>query len=138
MANKIKRIYVAGLLTPRGMWSINPAIDYLLNVRNMIRAGIELLLAGYDPFIPALDFSMFLELRDDERITEPMIKRFSKSWLEVCDAIYLTKGWQQSSGTLVELEVSRKLGQPSFESIEEIKEYEASKTRLEKGVNGTK
>lgn len=125
MAKKIRRVYVAGLLTPKGVWSANPAIDYLLNVRNMIRVGIDLLLAGYDPFIPALDFTMFLMLREDERITEPMIKRFSKSWLEVCDCIYLTKGWQKSSGTLVELEVSKKLGQPAFESIEEIKAYEA-------------
>ena len=118
---KIKRIYVAGLLTPRGMWSVNPAIDYLANVRHMIRAGIEVFKAGFVPFIPALDFSIFLCLNDGEFITEPMIKRYSKDWLEVCDAILLTEGWRRSPGTLIEIEFAKERGIPIFESIEELK-----------------
>ena len=123
---KIKRVYVAGLLTPRGIWSVNPAIDYLINVRKMVRAGIEVFLAGYVPFIPALDFSIFLLLREDEgeHITEPMIKRYSKDWLEVCDAILLTKGWQKSTGTAGEIQQAKESNQPVFESIEELKKYD--------------
>lgn len=118
---KIKRVYVAGLLTPRGMWSVNPAIDYLANVRHMIRAGIEVFKAGFVPFIPALDFSLFLCLNEGEFITEPMIKRYSKDWLEVCDAVLLTKGWKQSTGTLIEIDFAKEHGIPVFESIEELK-----------------
>lgn len=123
---KIKRVYVAGLLTPRGIWSVNPAIDYLINVRKMVRAGIRVFLAGYVPFIPALDFTIFLLLREDEgeRITEPMIKRFSKDWLEVCEAILLTPGWQNSTGTLAEIEFAKECNIPVFESIEALKKYD--------------
>lgn len=119
----IKRVYVAGLLTPRGIWSTNHAIDYLMNMRNMIRAGIEVFHAGLVPFIPALDALIFLLLREGETITEPMIKRYSKDWLEVCDAMLLTEGWRKSTGTLKEIEFAEKHGIPVFKSIEELKEY---------------
>ena len=122
---KIKRVYVAGLLTPRGVWSVSPAIDYLINVKNMIRAGLEVFFAGFVPFIPALDFQIFLALKDGERITEPMIKRYSKDWLEVCEAVLLTPGWRKSTGTLAEIEFAKERNIPIFESIEEL--IEASK-----------
>lgn len=121
---KIRRVYIAGLLTPRGIWSVNPAIDYLANVRNMIRASLDVFFAGYVPFCPALDFQFFLFLRNSERITEPMIKRYSIDWLEICDAIFLTKGWRKSTGTLREIEFAKKHNIPVFESIKELKEYD--------------
>jgi len=117
---KIKRVYVAGLLTPRGMWSANPAIDYLANVRHMIRTGLDVLFAGFVPFIPALDLQLFLALKENERITEPMIKRYSKDWLEACEAVLLTPGWKKSSGTLAEIEFAKEKGIPVFESLEEL------------------
>ena len=118
---KIKRVYIAGLLTPRGMWSVNPAIDYLANVRNMVRAGLDVFFAGFVPFIPALDFQLFLALRDGERITEPMIKRYSKDWLEACEAMLLTPGWRKSTGTLAEIEFAKEKGIPIYESIDDLK-----------------
>ena len=123
MSKKIKRVYCAGLLTPKGVWSVNPAIDYLLNLRNMIRDGLDVFLAGFVPFIPALDFGLFLLLRDDERITEPMIKRYSKDWLEVCDAVLLGKKWRSSVGTLAEIEFAKERDIPIFESIEALVKY---------------
>jgi len=122
----IKRVYVAGLLTPRNVWSRNSAIDYIFNLKIMIRTGVEVFLAGFVPFIPALDFLIFLLLRDEERITEPMIKRYSKDWLEVCDAVLLCKGWRKSVGTKKEIELAEKLGIPVFESIGRL--VEASNT----------
>jgi hypothetical protein len=118
---KIKRVYIAGLLTPRGIWSVNFAIDYLINVKNMIRTGLDVFFAGFVPFIPALDFQLFLALREGERITEPMIKRYSKDWLEVCEAVLLTAGWKKSEGTLIEIEFAKEHGIPVFESIEDLK-----------------
>lgn len=123
MRDKIKRVYIAGLLTPRGVWSANLAIDYLFNIKHMIRAGLEVFFAGLVPFVPALDFQLFLALREDERITEPMIKRYSKDWLEVCDAVLLTPGWRKSTGTLIEMDYAKELGIPIFETIDEILKY---------------
>jgi len=119
-SNKIKRVYVAGLLTPRGIWSANLAIDYIINVRNMVRVGIELFHAGFVPFVPALDFTIFLLLREGEHITEPMIKRYSKDWLEACEAVLLTKGWKNSKGALKEIKYAKTLKIPVFKSIEEL------------------
>ena len=116
----IKRVYVAGLLTPRGHWSVNPAIDYLANIRNMIRVGKEVFFAGFVPFIPALDFQIFLALDEKEFITEPMIKRYSKDWLEVCNAVLLTEGWRKSRGTLFEIEFAKERNIPVFESLDEL------------------
>lgn len=121
--SEIQTAYIAGLLTPQGIWSSNYAIDYLANVRNMVRAGIEVLKLGIDPFIPALDFVMFLCLRNSERITEPQIKRFSKTWLSKCDCVVLTKGWKKSRGTLKEIEFAKQLGIPVFKNIQKLKEY---------------
>ena len=119
---KIKRVYVAGLLTPKGFYSVNPGIDYLMNVRAMVRQGIEVFKLGLVPFVPAMDFVMFLLLREDERITEPMIKRYSKDWEEVCDCVLLTPGWKKSKGTLAEIKYAEKLGIPVFETLQDLKD----------------
>ena len=123
MRKKIKICYVAGLLTPRGTNSVHPAIDYLLNVRNLIRASLDVFMAGFTPFCPALDFLFFLQLDEGEHITEPMIKRFSKDFLAVSDAIVLTPGWKKSLGTLAEIKYAEELGIPVFKTLEDLIEY---------------
>ena len=118
--SKIKRVYVAGAITPNGSNSTNGAIDYLFNMRNMIRVGIDVMQAGFTPYIPCWDFIVFLLLRDEERITGPTIKRLSKDWLDVCDAMVLTPGWRKSKGTLAEIERAKETNIPVFESLEEL------------------
>ncbi|MBW1975257.1 MAG: DUF4406 domain-containing protein [Deltaproteobacteria bacterium] len=121
MSIRRTRVYVAGPLTPRGLWSQNPAIEYLINVRKMVKEAKDLMLAGYDPFIPALDFLLFIV--DARPLTEAMIKRYSKSWLMACDCMYLTKGWRSSSGTMAEKKLAEELGIPVFHNREEMDEH---------------
>lgn len=121
--SKIRRVYIAGLLTPRGYWSANLAIDHLINQRKMIRHGLDALLAGFDPFVPAFDHQFWAVMRNGEVITEAMIKRYSKSWLEVCDAVVLTPGWKHSPGTLKEIEFAEQLGIPVFKSLKKLLDY---------------
>ena len=123
MPKKIKRVYCAGLLTPRGVWDPNPAIDYLMNARNMIRDGVELLLAGFIPYVPALDFEIFLLLRGNERIDEKTIKEYSLSWLEVSDAVLLVKNWFGSLGVGKEMDLAKERNIPIFVCIEDIIKY---------------
>lgn len=120
---EIKRIYVAGLLTPRGYWSANPAIDYVINCREMIKWSWKAFQAGFDPFVPAFDWQFWYVMGEGEHMTEPMIKRYSKSWLEVCDAVMLTPGWQQSKGTLAEIKYAESLSIPVFKSLDELIKY---------------
>jgi nucleoside 2-deoxyribosyltransferase len=120
MSTKIKRVYVAGLLTPRGTWSKNLAIDALINQRKMIRASLDAYFAGFDPFVPAFDHAFWMVMNDGEVITEAMIKRYSKSWLEVCDAVLLTPKWRNSPGTLAEIKHARELGIPVYETLEDL------------------
>jgi len=121
MSIKKTRVYVAGSLTPRGTWSKNLAVDYLENMRRMITAAKDLFLAGYDPFVPAFDFMFFLI--DDRRITENMIKRYSKNWLLACDCIYMTDGWEKSPGSIAEMNLAIEYEIPVFSVKGEMDEY---------------
>lgn len=121
--NKIKRVYVAGEITGNGAHSTNSAIDYLINMRNMVRESVKVIFAGFTPFCPCLDFMYFLQLKDGERIKEASIKRLSKDWLEVCDAMILTEGWQRSAGTLAEIKFCKENNIPVFETLDELIKY---------------
>lgn len=123
MTKKIKRIYVAGPLRPKGYNSQSLWIDYLLNVRNMVRNTNAIIKAGFIPFCPGIDLMYILASDDNYRPREDTIMRLSREWLEVCDALILTTGWQKSSGTLKEIEFAKKHGIPVFESIEDLKKY---------------
>lgn len=118
----IRRVYVAGLLTPRGYWSAHPAIDYTCNRREMIRWALKTYLAGFDPFCPAFDMEFWMQA-EGQPITEAMIKRYSKSWLEVCDAMVLTPGWQKSPGSLAEIKFAEEHNIPVFKSLDDLNKY---------------
>lgn len=128
---EIKRVYIAGILTPRGYFSANPAIDYIVACREMTRWGWRAIKAGFDPFVPAFDQWFWMVMADGEFMTEAMIKRYSKSWLEVSDALVLTPGWQKSEGTLREIKLAKELGIPVFKSLKSLIKY------VERGRNGT-
>ena len=117
---QIKRVYIAGPLTPKGIKDQNPAIEYIYNVRDMVRVGIDVMHAGFSPFIPALDFLVFINLRENEKISEEMIKQYSIDWLAACDAVVLTSHYETSIGTKIEIEHAERLGIPIFKSVLEL------------------
>lgn len=122
---KIQRVYIAGILSKaHGYYSKNTAINYLIACREMTKWGVKALFAGYDPFVPAFDRHFWEVLEEGQAITEAMIKRYSKSWLEVCDAVVLTPGWQQSLGTLAEIKRAEEHGIPVFEGLDKLIEYD--------------
>lgn len=124
-AKKIKYVYVAGPLTPKGFKSANPAIEYLYNLSDIVKPQIEIIQAGLTPFPTGLDFIYFLLLQSGQRITEQVIKRVSKDWLRRSDAILMIPGWKNSPGSIAEKKLAEDLGLPVFYSLKDILEYNA-------------
>jgi len=112
----MKRIYIAG------SYSADNVLDVLNNIRKGIRAGTEVLLAGYSPFIPWLDYNVFLQLREEEQISVDCIRQHSMVWLEASDAVLVLPYYQTSSGTLAEINRAKELKIPVFYSLEDLKE----------------
>lgn len=111
----MKRIYVAGPMS-------GSELKFLSNVSKGIRISVELLLLGYAPFCPFIDFQLFLALRNGEEITGEQIKLYSMAWLEVSDAILVLPNHHTSKGTLAEIARAKELGIPIYYSLEELKE----------------
>jgi hypothetical protein len=110
----MKRIYIAGA------YSADNVLSVLDNIRKGIRVGTELLLKGYYPFIPWLDYNVFLQLRDNENISVETIKEHSIAWLEVSDAVLVLSNWENSKGTIAEIARAKELNIPVYYSIEEM------------------
>lgn len=78
---KYKYVYVAGPITNG---------DTLLNIRDGIAAGTELLKLGYMPYIPHNDFIQYM-LHPDVLTYEAMLD-WDLAWIERCDALLRLRG----------------------------------------------
>lgn len=116
----MKRIYVAGA------YSANNVVAVLDNMRRGMRAGTEVFLAGFSPFVPWFDFHFQLMLRENEVLTVEDYYRYSMAWLEVSDAVLLLPNSENSKGTQAELARARELGIPIYESLEALKSGQPS------------
>jgi len=110
----MKRVYVAG------PYSANNIIDCLENMRKGMRAGVEVFLAGYAPWVPWHDFHHQLMFRDGESLSVNDYYEMSMAWLVVSDAVLVLPGWLKSKGTMAELDKASRLGIPIFHSLEDL------------------
>lgn len=125
---KVSFIYCAGPLTPTSTTQ-NHAIEYLMNIRNMVSAGRRLLMAGFYPFVPAFDFLFFMLPPDggwmrygqgNVEISGSQIKEYSMEWLRRCDAVLFLSGWSKSNGAVAEYFEAKSMGIPTFFDIEDL------------------
>ena len=112
----MKRVYVAGA------YSADNVTTIFNNIRKGIRLSTQVFLAGYAPFCPWLDFHFQLMLRGREKLTLQNYYDYSCAWLEVSDAMILVPKYENSFGTLQEIELASGLKIPIFESLRELKE----------------
>jgi hypothetical protein len=107
-------IYVAGA------YSADDVISVFSNMRRGIHLALEVLSAGFAPFVPWFDYHFSLL----EYIPLHKYYAYSMAWLEKADGLIIQPtGSRKSVGTQKELQRARELGIPIFRNIEQMKEY---------------
>lgn len=109
------RVYVAGA------YNASSSIAVLNNMREGLRLSTQVMLLGYAPFSPWLDYHYQLMLRPDENLTLEDYYKYSLAWLEVSDAVILVPGWEKSIGTQAEIKRAAELGIPVFLDLIELR-----------------
>lgn len=110
----MKRVYVAGAISAEHHFA------FLRNVGRGIHYGIKLLLLGYAPFIPHLDFLLVFQASDSETnelVKDGVFYAYSMTWLEASDAVFVCPKSENSHGTQKEIERAIELGIPVFDNI---------------------
>jgi len=125
----MKRVFISGPITPRGKRkdTNHPAIEYILNCRDMIVVSNELMKKGWATYCPALDFLNFLLAGLDL----PVEKIFENdlAWVDVSDAVLMVGLWQLSDGSMAECERALNKGIKVYFDIKDVPD--------ETHVNGT-
>jgi len=110
----MKRVYVAGA------YSGSNVIEVLKNIGRGEWYVAQIFKRGYAPFSPWADKDFVIKLWDEELDIEQFYK-YSLTWLEVSDMMFLVPGWEKSKGTLKEIEVAKGLGIKIIYNLEELK-----------------
>ena len=110
----MKRIFIAG------PYSADNVITVLDNIREGMRLSTEVLLLGYSPFCPWLDFHYQLMLRRHEKLSVEDYYRYSLDWLEVSDAVLVISRWIGSKGTKAEIDRAVELQIPVYFNIHDL------------------
>lgn len=104
------KIYVAG---PYGDQNSKEIIAR--NVGRADQVGRFLARMGHTPFIP---HKMTWGWEDDPDLNKSDFMRIDLEWLSFCNAIFLLPGWENSTGTLQELEFARSLKLPEYYDLD--------------------
>ena len=91
-----KRIYVAG------SYSADNVIDVLNNIKKGNQMAADLMKMGFAPFSPWLDH----QFQFYENLSLQDYYDYSIAWLIVSDAMLVLPGYENSKGTLKEIEIA--------------------------------
>lgn len=111
------KVYVAGA------YSDTNVISVLKNIGRGEHYASELFMKGFAPFTPWHDKDFVIKNWDKEQEVE-MFYKYSMEWLRVSDCVFIVpnseglRNWEDSSGTLKEIEEAEKLGIPIFYDLE--------------------
>lgn len=109
------RVYIAGA------YSAPNVIGILNNMRTGMRAATEVLLAGYAPFCPWLDYQFQLMLKEGESLTVEDYYNYSLAWIEGSHVLLVLPNSDNSIGTRKEIARAKELGIPIIYSISELR-----------------
>lgn len=103
----MKRVYVAG------SYSADNVIDVLKNIGRGEKAAARLFRYGFYPFCPWHDASYV----KDAPLFDFSVSHFqnhSMAWLEVSDCVLVLPNYENSKGTLAEIERAKSLNIPIY------------------------
>lgn len=118
----IKRIYIAGA------YSDNNVLGVLKNIGRGQEIAAEVFKRGFAPFCPWFDKG-FVIVHWREEFTVQQFLDYSIAWLDVSDCMLVVpnvkglKDWQQSTGTLKEIEYAKIHNIPVFYSIFDLEQH---------------
>ena len=107
------KVYIAGKLN-------DDAVGYIKNVHRMIKTSKLVRENGYAVYVPCNDFLEGL-VDGDFGYTDYFDN--SQPWLKSSDAIFLTPGWETSSGTKKEIDNAKLRDIPVFDDIDKMNDY---------------
>jgi hypothetical protein len=110
----MKKVYVAG------KYNDTDIISALENMRLGMKVSAELMIKGYAPFCPWLDYQFILMRPDGQKITREMYQDYSMQWLEVSDCVLALPNWKRSGGAKAEIERAKELGIPVYLDMGEL------------------
>lgn len=108
------RVYVAGA------YSADNVITILDNMRKGLRVSTEVMLMGFAPFSPWLDYQFQLMLREGEKLEVKDYYEYSLAWLEASDVVLLLPNSEHSKGTQGELKRAEELKIPIVNNIKQL------------------
>lgn len=111
----MKKVYVAGA------FSANNILDCLKNIGRGEEYSAKVFMLGFAPFCPWHDKDYVIQ-NWTSNFTVKMFYDYCMAWLEVSDILFVIPGWEQSTGTLAEIERAKELGIPIVYSFEELLE----------------
>jgi hypothetical protein len=114
--NKRLTVYVAGA------YSANNVMDVLHNMRKGIQWSTTVLKAGMAPFSPWLDYHYVL-MDDTKTLSVNDFYEYSMEWLTRSDVMFVTPEFENSKGTLAEIQKAKELDIPIFYTFDELLKY---------------
>lgn len=112
----MKRVYVAGA------YNANNIIDCLKNIGRGQYYSARIFMMGAAPFCPWHDKEYVIQNWSDD-FTVKQFYDYSIAWLKVSDVVFLVPGWENSKGTLAEIEIAKQMNIPivkDFSSLNEV------------------
>ena len=110
----MRRVYIAGALNAM-------SVDYIKNMHKMMTCANEVKKAGFAVYVPCIDILMGLKFGDYEYAD---YFNNSQPFLDVCEAVFVTPGWENSDGTKRELSRAGFLGIPIFHDVPSLVAWE--------------
>jgi len=111
-----RRVYVAGA------FSADNTIDTFRNMGRGMIVGARLFFKGYAPFVPWLDYHFLLQFPNATACAQDFYT-YSMAWLDVSEAMLVISGYENSKGTLAEIERAEERGIPIFYDEKELDKW---------------